>query len=63
MKHPDVARFMAELYFDEAAARSVLLQIGFPPQMLPPFPATSFWSTAVIRSSREWARGRNRSAT
>ena len=48
MKHPDVARFMAELYFDEAAARSVLLQIGFPPQMLPPFPATSFWSTAVI---------------
>ncbi len=48
MKHPDVARLMTELYFDDAAAKSVLLQIGFPPHMLPPFPATSFWSNAVI---------------
>ena len=47
MKHPDVARLMAELYFDEAAARSVLLQIGFPPNMLPPF-------STVARSGASW---------
>src|SRR6266568_118140 len=49
MKNPDVAKLMTDLYFDEAAARSVLLQIGFPPGLLPAFPATSFWSTAVIQ--------------
>lgn len=48
MKHLDVAILMAELYFEEMAAQSALLQIGFPAQMMPSFPATSFWSTAVI---------------
>ncbi len=50
MKHPEVAKLMAELYFDEAAARSVLIQIGFPPHLIPKFAdAKSFWSTIVLQ--------------
>jgi hypothetical protein len=49
MKHPDVARLMASLYFDEPQARSVLIQSGFPHTMLPPFThASAFWTTVVL---------------
>ena len=44
----DVASLMAELYFDEPAARSLLLQIGFPAHRLPPFEsAARFWREAL----------------
>lgn len=49
MKHPEVAKLMAQLHFTEAAARAVLLQVGFPAHLLPTFNdgATAFWSTVV----------------
>jgi len=48
VRGPEVARLMAELYFDEVAARSILIQIGFPQVMLPPFESGwQFWREAA----------------
>ena len=44
----DVASLMAMLYFDEAAARSVLAGIGFPEQLIPTFgSALEFWRQVI----------------
>jgi hypothetical protein len=49
MKNPEVATHMAELYFDEAAAKSVLIQIGFPQALLPPFGnPMAFWNSVIL---------------
>jgi ubiquitin-protein ligase len=48
MKHPEVAKLMAQLYFTEAPARAVLIQVGFPAHLLPAFAdANAFWTTVV----------------
>ena len=45
-----VARLMAKLLFAEPAARTVLLEMGFPPHLIPPFTdANSFWATLVLQ--------------
>ena len=44
----DVASLMAMLYFDEAAAMSVLTEIGFPVHLIPPFrSAAEFWRQVI----------------
>lgn len=49
MKSTDVTKLMAELYFDEAAARSLLIQISFPPDRIPRFEdAQSFWARISV---------------
>lgn len=49
MKPPEVIKLMAELYFDEPAARSLLIQIGFPPGRIPRFDdAQSFWARVAV---------------
>jgi ubiquitin-protein ligase len=50
MKHPEVAKLMADLYFTESAARAVLIQVGFPQAVLPQFTdAKSFWNNVVLQ--------------
>ena len=44
----DVASLMAMLYFDEAAAKSVLAEIGFPADLIPAFrSAAEFWRQVI----------------
>ncbi|MDG6101416.1 hypothetical protein Daura_39870 [Dactylosporangium aurantiacum] len=53
MKYPEVARLMAELYFDQHSARSALIQAGFPAHAIPAFAdASSFWSHAVLQMEK-----------
>jgi hypothetical protein len=50
MKHPEVAKLMAELYFAAPQARSALIQIGFPAHLIPEFTnARSFWQEIVMQ--------------
>lgn len=46
----EVAALMADLYFDENMAKSVLLQIGMRPNLIPSFTdANGFWSQMVFQ--------------
>ncbi len=46
---PGVAELMAQLYFDETSARSILINIGFPPSLLPSFAQPdAFWSAVIL---------------
>ena len=50
MAQPGVAELMSELYFDESAARSVLIQIGMKPNLIIPFTtADAFWGQMVFQ--------------
>jgi len=50
MKHPEVAKLMTELYFDESAARSALIQVGLPAHLIPKFnDPGSFWTTVILQ--------------
>lgn len=49
-QHAEVAALMAELHFDEAAAKSVLIQIGMPPHLIAPFTSpVAFWTQTVFQ--------------
>lgn len=50
MKHPEVAKLMAQLYFNESAAQTALIQAGYPVHVLPTFAdANTFWNNAVLQ--------------
>jgi Effector-associated domain 1 len=50
IKHPKVAELMAQLYFGEPAAQTALMEIGFPPHLVPKWQdARSFWTDIVFR--------------